>query len=248
MTTQQHLAAGAYALGVLDPSDAWRFEAHMDECPVCSAQLREFAGIESLLTAFAAWVPPGENWLRGPGGALMHRMLDEVAAVRRASRRRRLYLVAAAAALAVCGTAVVGTGAAPWSLGTPDQARPAEHRPSLSAEQQVRALGEKVRHTDAATSVSAMVGMERTGWGTDVGLELRNVRGPLKCRLVAVGRSGVEETVTSWSVPAPGYGIPGTASSDDYLYAQGGTAMDPGDIQRFDVRTADGNLLVSVDA
>jgi hypothetical protein len=74
------------------------------------------------------------------------------------------------------------------------------------------------------------------------------VRGPLACRLVAVGRSGKEETVTTSSVPPSGYGVPGTASEDEFLYTEGGAAMNRTDIDRFEVRTVDGKQLVEIDA
>ncbi len=66
---------------------------------------------------------------------------------------------------------------------------------------------EKLQSTDAATKVSATVGTEKKAWGTRTVLELKNVKGPLKCNLVAVSKSGEEEVVTSWAVPAWGYGI-----------------------------------------
>jgi hypothetical protein len=236
MATQQHLGAGAYALGVMDPVDAWHFAAHADECARCTARLREFARLEVVLADFAASLPPGETWVPRPSRGLMDRMLGEAAA-RRASRRRRLRLVGAVAALVVGGSALTGLEASGPVPGKPP-----------NPEQQVLALSEKARHTDPGTRVSVTVGMEKTAWGTEVGLELRHVPGPLKCQLVAVGRTGEEETVTSWSVPARGYGIPGSGSEDEVLYAQGGTAMNRKDIDRFEVRTLDGKRLAMVKA
>lgn len=237
MTTQRHIGAGAYALGVMDPVDAWHFAAHADECARCMAQLREFAGLEVLLADFGASLPPGETWVPQPSRGLMDRMVGEAVAARRASRRRRLALVAAAAAVVVAGSVLTG-----FETPGPGPGKPQD------PEQQVLALSEKARHTDPATRISVMVGMEETAWGTEIGLVLRHVPGPLKCRLVAVGRTGEEETVTSWSVPASGYGIPGTSGEDKVLYAQGGTAMDREDIDRFEVRTLEGKRLVVVEA
>ena len=49
--------------------------------------------------------------------------------------------------------------------------------------------------------------MEPKAWGTHTVLELKNVKGPQKCSLIAVSKTGEEEVVTSWSVPKWGYGI-----------------------------------------
>ncbi|MGP3923233.1 zf-HC2 domain-containing protein [Streptomyces sp. 8N616] len=237
MTTQQHLATGAYALGVMEPADAWHFEAHLDECAACVAQLREFARLESLLAGLAATWPPGETWVPEPSPGLFDRMTREVTAVRRAGRKRRTYLLAAAAALVLGSSVVAGLGRSGAAPGAP-----------TSAKEQVLALDEKVRHTDPGSGVAAMVGMEKRDWGTDVGLEVKNVRGPLTCRLLAVGRNGDEQTVATWSVPPSGYGVPGTASQNEFLWAQGAAAMDRADIERFEVRTLDGTRLVAVKA
>ncbi|MEV6316546.1 anti-sigma factor [Streptomyces sp. NPDC051776] len=237
MRTQQHLATGAYALGIMDPADAWHFEAHLDECATCVAQLREFAGIEKLLADLATAWPPGETWPPQPSEGLLDRVTGEVAMARRAARKRRLYLVAAAAAL-VIGSSVVG-GLAASGPGPDAPADPGE---------QVLAANETIRHTDASSGVSAMISMTERAWGTDIGLEVRNVRGPLKCRLVAVGKHGEEETVSTWSVPERGYGVPGTVTENKALHSEGGTAMERKDIDRFEVWTLDGQRLVAVDA
>ncbi|MFG2194135.1 zf-HC2 domain-containing protein [Streptomyces sp. NPDC048639] len=237
MRTQQHLATGAYALGIMDPADAWHFEAHLDECATCVAQLREFAGIETLLAGLAATWPPGETWLPQPSHGLLDRVTGEVATARRAGRKRRLYLVAAAAALVVGGSVVGGLAAS-----GPGPAPPADPG------EKVLAVNEKVRHTDTSSGVSAMVSMTQRVWGTDVGIEVRNVRGPLTCTLVAVGKHGEEETVSTWSVPERGYGVPGTITENKALRSEGGAAMDRRDIDRFEVRTLDGKRLVAVDA
>lgn len=99
-----------------------------------------------------------------------------------------------------------------------------------------------VMATGGGTSV------EPTAWGTHTVLELKNVKGPRKCRLVAVSKTGEEEVVTSWSVPKWGYGIAdSTHPTARYpLYVHGGAAMDRADIDHFEARTFDGARLVSV--
>ncbi len=111
-------------------------------------------------------------------------------------------------------------------------------------------MEEKIAATDAVTEVSAAVGMEKKGWGTHTVLELKNVKGPLKCSLIAVSKDGEEETVTSWAVPAWGYGIPDSThkAAKNPLYVHGGAAMNRSEIDRFEVRTFDGQRLVEVEA
>jgi hypothetical protein len=109
---------------------------------------------------------------------------------------------------------------------------------------------DKISATDPGTKVSATVALEEKTWGTGTVLELRNVTGPQKCSLIAVGKNGERETVTSWSVPDRGYGLPDakTDKARQPLYIQGGAAFEPNEIDHFQVMTFDGKLLVEVDA
>ncbi|MFF8604342.1 anti-sigma factor family protein [Streptomyces sp. NPDC015346] len=183
----------------------------------------------------------------GPGPELLDRLIDEVGARRARSRRRAFALVAAAAVLVVGGPAVAVVATSGGEKGN----RAVEPHPTSPAEDAFfHHMEEKIQATDPVTQVSATVGLEKKGWGTHTVLELKNVKGPLKCRLVAVSKSGEEEIVTSWAVPKWGYGIPGATqeSAKHPLYVHGGAAMDRGDIDRFEVRTFDGTPLVEVDA
>jgi hypothetical protein len=255
MTAQErpseHEAVGAYALGVLDPADAARFEDHLAYCDSCARQLEEFMGLEPLLATLAetpaAAPDPAALHVR-PSPRLMDRLIDEVAAKRRQRRRRGLYLVAAAAALIIGGPAVATVVTSDDT--TPGTAFPRAHSTSPAEDAFFNHMTEKVRATDPVSKVAATVGTEDKAWGTHAVLELKNVKGPLKCNLIAVSKTGEEEIVTSWSVPRWGYGIPGSPheAAKDPLYVHGGAAMDRGDIDHFEVRTFDGRRLVSVDA
>ncbi|MEV7677363.1 zf-HC2 domain-containing protein [Streptomyces sp. NPDC088341] len=269
-----HEAVGAYVLGILDDAEATAFEAHLAGCRICAVNLEEFSGMEPMLAMLADGPDPfaGPGGLGGPGSLgslapvvplaelptpsvsvqpspqLLGRLVDEVA-VRRARRRRRgMYLVAAAAAL-IIGGPVVAVTVAGGDGGTSNEA--ADPHPTSPAEDAFfNHMPDKVWATDATTKVSATIGMEPKGWGTHTVLELKNVKGPLKCSLVAVSRTGEEEVVTSWSVPKWGYGIADSPNkvSKSPLYVHGGTAMDSNDIDHFEVRTFDGQRLVEVDA
>ncbi|MEV4946132.1 zf-HC2 domain-containing protein [Streptomyces sp. NPDC053755] len=182
-----------------------------------------------------------------PDPRLLDRLMDEVGAKRARSRRRAFFLVAAAAVLVVGGPAVAVVAT---SDGTRDNRAVEPHPTSPAEDAFFHHMEEKVQATDPTTKVSAAVGLEKKGWGTHTVLELKNVKGPLKCRLVAVSTSGEEEIVTSWAVPTWGYGIPGapTEAARNPLYVHGGAAMNRDDIDRFEVRTFDGERLVEVDA
>ncbi|WP_156726703.1 anti-sigma factor family protein [Streptomyces apocyni] len=244
-----HETVGAYALGILDDMDARAFEGHLAGCQLCAAQLEELSGMEPMLAALADLPPQrtapqvGEQLAARPAPRLIDNLVGEVAKKRVARRRRSFALAAAAAVLIIGGPLAVKatTGDSSGSGGSPTVASPAEDAFFNDME-------EKARATDPETNVSATVGTEEKTWGTHAVLELKNVKGPLKCSLIAVGKNGEEETVTSWAVPKWGYGIQDSPNewSRSPLYVHGGAAMNREDIDHFEVRTSDGRRLVDV--
>ncbi|WP_031185365.1 zf-HC2 domain-containing protein [Streptomyces sp. NRRL F-5635] len=211
---ERHGDVGAYALGVLEEAEAFRFEDHLMECPRCAAQVTEFGPATRQLMLYRKATPRVVHPLAGPGPRLLDRLLSEVATRHRAGRRRVLYAVAATV---VC--AVAGPGAVLY-------ASQGERTAPLTA-------------TDARSGVWARVTAEDETWGTGVRLEVRDGTGPRSCRLVAVGRDGSEQTVTSWTVPGHG---------DRSHTVRGGAALHPDEIDRYEVRTADGGRLVTLPA
>ncbi|MFD3577779.1 anti-sigma factor family protein [Streptomyces sp. NPDC058644] len=251
-----HETVGAYALGILDDAEATAFEAHLAGCAYCAHQLEEFSGMEPMLAALADFpgargvrpVPEiGEQLAARPSPRLADRLVDEVSVKRAQKRRRGMYMVAAAAALIVGGPltvlAVSDDGGTTDVAGEPHPTSPAE-------DAFFNHMDDKIKATDPKTKVSATVGTEKKAWGTHAVLELKNVKGPLKCSLVAVGKDGEKETVTTWSVPKWGYGIEDSPNkwARSPLYVHGGAAMDRNDIDHFEVTTFDGDRLVEVDA
>ncbi|MGW0818137.1 zf-HC2 domain-containing protein [Streptomyces viridiviolaceus] len=209
---ERHRDVGAYALGVLDEADAFRFEDHLMECPRCAAQVTEFGPTTRQLMLYRRATPRPVHPLAEPGPRLLDRLLSEVAARHRAGRRRLLYAVAAAVVLAVAGPgaailAVQGDPAAP------------------------------ITATDERSGVWAQVTAEDEAWGSEVELRVKDGAGPRPCRLIAVGHDGTEQTVTSWSVRDA---RPNTM--------RGGAALHPEEIARYEVRTADGERLVTLPA
>ncbi|MFI1395742.1 anti-sigma factor family protein [Streptomyces sp. NPDC020681] len=217
---QRHQDVAAYALGVLEPADAFRFEEHLTECVMCTVQLSDFTQVSSSLADLAG---PGGVETR-PSPRLLERLTDEVALIRRRSRRRRLRLVAAAAALIV---ALPGVAFAMRDGGSP------------SVEPRVTA-------TDRTTGVTASAAVEGRAWGTAVAMRLTHLPGPGTCRLVAVGKDGIEHPVLTWSVPAGGYGMPGSPGHEEPLEIEGGTDVPSTQIGRWEVRGQDGKPLVTI--
>ncbi|MGR8010251.1 anti-sigma factor family protein [Streptomyces hypolithicus] len=253
MTTQdrhsEHDAVGAYVLGILDDTDATAFEAHLAYCEYCAAQLDGLAGMEPMMAALAEYPgPPRTRTEAEPGPQLLTRLTDQVAAGRAQRRRRGFYLVAAAAVLVVGGPTVAVVATSGDDTGGPNVA--GAHPTSPAEDAFFNHMEEKVVATDSTTDVSATVGMESKAWGTHTVLELKNVKGPLKCSLIAVSKDGKEETVTTWAVPTWGYGIPDSANkaAKNPLYVHGGAAMNRDEIDRFEVRTLDGERLVELEA
>ncbi|MEU7137507.1 zf-HC2 domain-containing protein [Streptomyces sp. NPDC046261] len=233
-----HTAVGAYALGVLDDADAARFEEHLAACPRCAAELEDLMGLTPVLGELKESTPDPELLTTTPRPELLDRLLEDVAGTRRARRTRRLWLVAAAVALIVAGPFA---GAALTARDTPGHS-------SVSAAKEMYEEGEKKGAVDPDTDVDATVSLQSKPWGTHVALKLAHVKGPLTCDLVAVGRNGQEQTVTTWAVPAAGYGMPDAATewAREPLYTHGGAAFDRSDIARFEVRTLDGRHLATV--
>jgi hypothetical protein len=209
---ERHRDVAAYALGVLDQADAFRFEDHLMECAGCSAQVTEFGPVARQLLLYRRATPGAVHPVAQPGPRLLDRLLGEVAARRRTARRRLLYAVAASVIVALGGpAAAVLAGGGDGAV--------------------------RVAAADERSGVWAQVTTEDAAWGSRVELTVKDGAGPRSCRLVVVGRDGSEETVTSWRVrqhdPRPGT-------------MQGATALHPDQIARYEVRTANGEHLVTL--
>ncbi|GAA5064603.1 anti-sigma factor family protein [Streptomyces similanensis] len=245
----EHETVGAYALGILDDAEATAFEAHLAGCEWCAQQLDELAGMEPMLAALAdlpgAGTPAiGESLSARPGPRLVEKLVDEVSERRARKRRTTFYLVAAAAALIIGGPLTV------YAVGGADGGTGSATVAAAPAKAAFQAMTDKVTATDPVTHATATVALEKKDWGTNAVLELKNVTGPERCSLIAVGKNGERETITSWSVPNWGYGLPNarTEEAKSPLYVRGGAAFEPGQIDHFEVMTFDGQKVVQVKA
>ena len=212
---ERHRDVGAYALGVLDEAEAFRFEDHLMECPRCAAHVTEFGPAARQLMLYRRATPRFVHPMAQPGPRLLDRLLAEVATRHRAKRRRLLYGLAASVVFAVAGPGIVsyvGHDAAPTV--------------------QVAAT------TDALSGGWAQVTAADTDTGTDIELQVKDADGPRSCRLIAIGRDGSEQIVTTWA----------ERDHDDRVSTMtGGSSMHPGEIDHYEVRNADGQRLVSID-
>ncbi|WP_243725670.1 anti-sigma factor family protein [Actinomadura rubrisoli] len=276
----EHTDVGAYALGLLEEDDRRAFEAHLDECESCRAELGQMTGMAEALSGIGPFIEAadgsadgplggsddgtgglggadGLDGARGPGGSVSSLstpepgeedpaappapVIDMLRRRRAAERRfrRGTYLIGSAAAAVFLAAGI--------TIGTAMSDNPARTDPH-AAHGPARALviwGERHKAADAATGASGVVGLEGKAWGTHIGLELRGVRGPLKCHLEAVSRTGERSVVTGWQVPPKGYGVPGSPAP---LITHGGTAIPRADLSRLEVKLdgADGRTLLSI--
>ncbi|MFF3641247.1 zf-HC2 domain-containing protein [Streptomyces sp. NPDC002564] len=174
---ERHRDAGAYALGVLDEADVFRFEDHLAGCPDCLLALDELHVPACQLTLYGRATPPSVEPCPPAADGLLERLLREAGRLRGARRGRRLGALAVAAALAVgAPAAALLTAPAPGPV--------------------------RISARDAHSGVSATLTAKDRAWGTEIGLTVRDeAAGGRVCELVAVGADGSEQTVTTWRVP-----------------------------------------------
>ncbi|WP_405866391.1 MULTISPECIES: anti-sigma factor family protein [unclassified Streptomyces] len=211
---ERHRDVAAYALGVLDEADAFRFEDHLMECARCAAHVTEFGPITRQMMLYRRATPRFVSPMTRPGPQLLDRLLGAVATRHRAGRRRFLYAVAASVAIGIAGPGITTMMA---------------HGSSTGAVQ--------VAATDAKSGVWAQLTTQDESTGSQVKLEVKDGAGPRSCRLIAIGRDGSEQILTSWTVP----------SHDAHpITMQGSSAMHTSEIARYEVRTAEGEHLVTL--
>jgi hypothetical protein len=229
MTEVRHEDVAAYALGLLDQDERAEFEHHLRGCESCADEVGAFAAMGELIKG----VHP-DDLLPNPPDSQVESLLVRRAATER--RRRRLHRTFMSAAASLVVAAGVFLAVSSMTSGpNPDSV----HGPA----RELLLTGHTYSTTDPATGVSSVIGLEDKGWGTHVALELRGVRGPLQCRLLAVGNDGRSEVVASWGVPAKGYGVPG---SPDPLVLHGGTSLPESELNHFTIETFDGRSLGTV--
>ena len=177
-------ALGAYVLGALDDVERRSFEEHLERCPLCTAELAEFAALPDLLDR----VRPED--LQPVAVTPSPELFDRVSAAARASSspvsRPRRWLLVAAAVLAVLGA---GTGVVVWATG--------QGGDSVTADNTATATAGPVRATVVASEANDGSALEVTVAG---------LRPGETCRMVAVDADGVRHPAGEWSVSDDGDG------------------------------------------
>ncbi|MET9077550.1 zf-HC2 domain-containing protein [Streptomyces sp. NPDC004232] len=212
---ERHRDVGAYALGVLNEADAFRFEDHLMECPQCAAQVTEFGPAARQLMLYRRATPRFVHPMTQPGPRLLERLLGEVARRQRVRRRRFLYGLAASVVLATAGSGLM--------------AFTAHDEPAARA----------TAATDPKTGVWAEVTADDEDSGSRLLLKVKDRTGPHTCRFVIVGRDGSEQVAGTWTQSGPAAGT---------FTALGSSPLHPDQIARYDVRTTDGQSLVTLKA
>ncbi|MFD9943619.1 anti-sigma factor family protein [Nonomuraea sp. NPDC059023] len=231
----EHTDVGAYALGLLEADDKRAFEAHLDTCRACTAELAELSGMAGVLTGVGR-VEPEEPEQQGEGEVID--LLRRRKAADRRTRRGTLIIGVAAAVTLVAGGIAVGSGLS----GPPSQVAVGGTHHGTGPAEQFYEEGTPAGGV-GVTGVTGGVVYESKGWGTHAALKLEGVRGPLECELVAVSTTGERKAMTGWAVPPKGYGVDG----EPPLYMHGGSPWNPEKIDRFEVVTTAGRTLLTVD-
>jgi predicted anti-sigma-YlaC factor YlaD len=218
--SNDHVDVGAYALGLLENQDKATFEAHLATCASCTAELETMSSVAALMKGLDPVELPGDAQSAQPPVDLLRKRAV-------ASRRRVRWQLAVAAAACL---AALGAG---LGIGLTTGSQPGV----------VAVAGQQHTATDPATGVTGTVGLVAKAWGTQVTLDLAGVHGPVECQLIAVSKTGEQKVVTGWFVPAPGDGVPGHPA---HLLVQGGTAIEKGNLTRFEVTVVNGRTLLTI--
>jgi hypothetical protein len=239
-----HTDVGAYSMGLLEEQDKQAFEDHLAGCPACAAELAELSPMAALLRGVELRgvelrdvelrgvepaAAPGTDPDEGPDEGNVTELIRRSARQRQHRRRWQVALGAAAGIVLIGGGIGLGIAAAPQHPGPP--------APALAL------TGQRHSATDPGTGVAGTVGLVAKAWGTQVTLDLSNVRGPAECELIAVSRTGQRRVVMGWLVVAPGDGVPGHPA---HLVIRGGTSIPRNDLARVDVDVMNGRTLVSI--
>ncbi|MFG2166400.1 anti-sigma factor family protein [Micromonospora chersina] len=254
MSRADHMDVAAYALGVLDPQDAERFEEHLATCWACAAELETMVPVVGLLSGIDGEAMAAlEQTHTDP--ALLDRTLM---AVRRDRKRTRMRQVLAAAAAVVVFGGLSGAGIA-GVFGGDDGKRIPQAEPTLTAPITAPPSpgptasgpgvgGDKEIEGDQHNAVDPGTGVKTTMWlaskeyGTQIDLQLTRLPGPRTCRLVVVRKNATSEVVSTWSVPGGGYG---TNTNQLPLELSASTSAPLKDIEKIQVQSVDVNGVAS---
>lgn len=213
-TGVDHRDVAAFALGILDDPDAAAFEAHLSDCARCAAELETFLDLSTALADADLDADSVVTTMEATeDGQLLQRLMNSVAYQRTKVRTMRV-LAAAAAFVLVVGVAVTGVFAGQQIGSEQDQVAQSEPRsPSDTATggpngRAGEPFDTKIQGTNPSTKTSAEALFVGRAWGTEIWLEVRNLRSAeaMPCQLVVVTDDGRDEIAGIWTIPAGEYG------------------------------------------
>ncbi|MEV1330589.1 zf-HC2 domain-containing protein [Micromonospora costi] len=252
MSRPDHMDVAAYALGVLDEQDTERFEEHLATCWACAAELETMVPVVGMLSDI-----DGETMTALEQTATDPRLLDRTLAAVRADRRRTRFrqVLAAAAAVVVLGgltgigyTSVIGDAAGRDVVAEPTLTAPLGDPPTPGPTPTGLGIGgtevegDEIAATDPTTGVEAAMFLLDRDYGTQINFSLKRLPGPRICRLVVVRKNSTSEVISTWSVPASGYG---TNTRSEGLELTASTAAKPDDIKQIQVQSVDAHGVAS---
>lgn len=231
MSCPQLVDSGAYVLGALSPAQRLTFERHMATCAECRGEVNDLAVLPGLLgridepTAVAVGELPPPTVLPGV-----------IAKVHKQRRGRRLVAVAAGLAVA-CLALVAGLNMPSTTASTTNVPVVAASSPPAVAMQQMTAV-------DKGEPVTAQIALTPVDSGTRVTMRCQYPRSTDSSwdpehafMLFAIPRSGAPaQQVDAWAAH-PGQDVS----------AIGMTAWSIAQIERFELRSSNGNLLLVYD-
>jgi hypothetical protein len=213
---------GAYVLGALSPAERATYERHLGSCPACREAVAEIAVLPGLLgrldsaTALqmlaedrsAEDVESGQRrWpmnSRDDDDARVTSLVSAAARLRRRDRRRTQLRYASVALAAACvalafvfGAGIMRDMRSPGTGGTG------------TGGTEVRL--EAMKPVSSDLPITARVGLEDRGWGTEVTMECAyektdHYAKAWRLKLVAYGPDGESEQIGSW-VAGPGKSV-----------------------------------------
>jgi Putative zinc-finger len=169
---EARLSLGAFALGSLDADEDAEMRAHVEDCPVCREEMREFEALPALLADLTIEEASGRVQ---PSPALYESLRARAAAEDAAAHAGRRRLVLAAAA----GVAVVALGGATFAWQQVDH-------------------GPKTYSSSSTGPAHLAVQLKAGPSGTGMTVKVRGLPANEHCTLIAVGRGGTREVAGSW--------------------------------------------------
>lgn len=215
-TCHMSVELGAYVLHALEEGESEQVRRHVDDCPVCQAEVRDLSFTASLLSLLRPGDLEGLDSADHPAPGLRESGNgSRVAGRDRARSSRRVQLAGALALLAALSVPVA--------------------RACFEDHQATSASSTELRANDPGTHVRAALTLAARDDGTHVHLTLAGAYPGDWCALVARSRDGRIDTAATWRADDQG-----TAD------VAGTTAIPTSRLSELDVVTDDGRVLVHI--